>query len=266
MNNTKNILLSGFLLLAGITAWFPADAAIKLPALIGNNMVLQQNSTINVWGWADAGEKITIQASWQTTTSSAISNTKGNWQTTIQTPKAGGPYTMTITGRDYSISLENIMIGEVWICSGQSNMEYTMKGLGCWSNYTPEARDEVNKGKYANVRLFTVQRDTSAIPRDNCQGNWLIADTNAISDFSATAWFFGSYLSKQLGVPVGLISSSWGGTPAEVWTPVEEIKAEPDLGFYLTHWNGSEWWPGTPGVLYNAMIHPLLNYTIKGAI
>jgi sialate O-acetylesterase len=266
MNNTKNILLSGFLLLAGITAWFPADAAIKLPALIGNNMVLQQNSTINVWGWADAGEKITIQASWQTTTSSAISNTKGNWQTTIQTPKAGGPYTMTITGRDYSISLENIMIGEVWICSGQSNMEYTMKGLGCWSNYTPEARDEVNKGKYSNVRLFTVQRDTSAIPRDNGQGNWLIADTNAISDFSATAWFFGSYLSKQLGVPVGLISSSWGGTPAEVWTPVEEIKAEPDLGFYLTHWNGSEWWPGTPGVLYNAMIHPLLNYTIKGAI
>ena len=266
MNKINSILLSGLLFLVGISVQYQVNAAIKLPALIGNNMVLQQNSTISVWGWADAGEKISVQASWLTTTSSTTTSAKGYWQSTIQTPEAGGPYKMTITGRDYSISLENVMIGEVWICSGQSNMEFTMRGLGCWANYTQEARDEVNKGKYSNVRLFTVQRDTSAIPLDNCKGNWRIADTNTISDFSATAWFFGSYLSKQLGVPVGLISTSWGGTPAEVWTPVERIKEEPDLGFYLNHWNGSQWWPGTPGVLYNAMIHPLLNYKIKGAI
>jgi hypothetical protein len=91
-------------------------------------------------------------------------------------------------------------------------------------------------------------------------------DTNTVNGFSATAWFYGSYLSEKLGVPVGLIVSAWGGTPAEVWTPVESIKAEPELGFYLNHWNGSQWWPGTAGVLYNAMIHPLLNYTIRGAI
>lgn len=171
MNKINSILLSGLFLLAGIMGQYQVSAAIKLPALIGNNMVLQQNSTINVWGWADAGEKITVQASWLTTTSSAITAAKGNWETTIQTPKAGGPYTITITGRDYSISLENIMIGEVWVCSGQSNMEYTMRGLGCWANYTPETRDEINKGKFSNVRLFTVQRDTSAVPLENCKGN-----------------------------------------------------------------------------------------------
>jgi sialate O-acetylesterase len=243
-----------------------ADAAIKLPSLIGNNMVLQQNSLIKVWGWANAGEKVIVQASWLIAKSSTITTTNGEWQTTIQTPAAGGPFTMSVSGRDYTITIENVLIGEVWVCSGQSNMEFTMRGLGCWDNYKPENRNDVSKGLYTNVHLFTVQRDTSAVPLSNCKGNWQVADTNTVNDFSATAWFYGSYLSKQLGVPVGLISSAWGGTPAEVWTPVESIKSEPDLGFYLNHWNGSEWWPGTPGVLYNAMIHPLLNYTIKGAI
>ncbi len=266
MNYIKKNLLTGLLLLAAILVQFQAEAAIHLPALIGNNMVLQQNSIIKVWGWADAGEKVVVQASWLTAESTTITTAKGDWQTTIQTPKAGGPYTISISGREYTITIENVLIGEVWICSGQSNMEYIMRGLGCWDNYKPENRNDVSKGLYTNVHLFTVQRDTSAVPLSNCKGNWQVADTNTVNEFSATAWFFGSYLSKQLGVPVGLISSAWGGTPAEVWTPVENIKSEPDLGFYLNHWNGSEWWPGTPGVLYNAMIHPLVNYTIKGAI
>ncbi|MDO9256578.1 MAG: sialate O-acetylesterase [Bacteroidales bacterium] len=266
MKKIKSILLASLLFLSGILIQFHADAAIKLPALIGNNMVLQQNSVIKVWGWADAGEKVTVQVSWLTVKSSAITTAKGDWQTTIQTPVAGGPYTISISGRDYTITIENVLIGEVWVCSGQSNMEFTMRGLGCWDNYNPENRNDVSKGLYTNVHLFTVQKDTSDVPLSNCRGNWQIADTNTVNDFSATAWFYGSYLSKHLGIPVGLISSAWGGTPAEVWTPVESIKAEPDLGFYFNHWNGSEWWPGTPGVLFNAMIHPLLNYTIKGAI
>jgi len=266
MNHTLRIPHTGLLLLAAILFQYQVEAAIKLPALIGNNMVLQQNSIIKVWGWADAGEKVIVRASWLTSESSAITTAMGDWQTTIQTTVAGGPYTVSISGRDYTITIENVLIGEVWVCSGQSNMEYIMRGLGCWDNYKPENRNDVSKGLYTNVHLFTVQRDTSAVPLSNCKGNWQVADTNTVNEFSATAWFFGSYLSKQLGVPVGLISAAWGGTPAEVWTPVESIKAEPDLGFYLNHWNGSQWWPGTPGVLYNAMIHPLLNYTIKGAI
>ncbi len=261
----KNILLlAGLFVVFGILSHFQANAALKLPALIGNNMVLQQNATINVWGWADADEAINIKAGWLQTAVFATTSADGKWETSIKTPSAGGPYKMEIAGRDYTITIENVLIGEVWVCSGQSNMEFTLRGLGGWALYPKEVRDDVKN--YTGVRLFTVKRDTSAIPLADCKGNWSLADTNTVNDFSATAWFYGSYLSKKLGVPVGLIVSAWGGTPAEVWTPVEDIKSEPDLGFYLNHFNGSQWWPGTPGVLYNAMIHPLMNYTIKGAI
>ncbi len=250
--------------LCGLLTHLQAFAELRLPALIGNNMVLQQNTTINVWGWADAGENIRIQASWLSSPAIAETTTDGKWKTSIKTPAAGGPFKMAISCRDYTITIENIMIGEVWFCSGQSNMDFTLESLSGWGFYPKEVREDVSN--YGGVRLFTVQKDTSAIPLSNCKGNWLTADTNTVGNFSATAWFFGSYLSKKLGVPVGLIVSAWGGTPAEVWTPIESIKSEPDLGFYLNHFNGSQWWPGTPGVLYNAMIHPLLNYTIKGAI
>ncbi len=266
MNKKGFQFLIGILILAGLVSQKQAIAAIRLPALIGNNMVLQQQAEINVWGWADAGEKVTVSASWLTMPVSTTTTAAGTWKTNIRTPAAGGPYEMTITGRDYSITISNVMIGEVWVCSGQSNMEFTLRGLGGWGRYKPEVLDEVNKGVYPGVRLFTVKKDTSALPLNSCNGSWLKADSGSINDFSATAWFFGSYLSKQLGVPVGLISTAWGGTPAEVWTPAEAIQANPDLGYYLNHFNGSSWWPGTPGVLYNAMIHPLLNYTIKGAI
>jgi sialate O-acetylesterase len=266
MKKTERILLACFLFLTGITWHFQALAAIKLPALIGNNMVLQQSTTIKVWGWADAGEKITVETSWQKGVATTTTSQGGNWETLIKTPEAGGPYTMVITGRDYSVTLQNIMIGEVWICSGQSNMDFTMRGLGGWKNYKTEVRKEVEDGIYANVRMFTVSKDTSAIPLTGCKGNWLTADTNTVNDFSATGWFYGAYLNKILGVPVGLIATAWGGTPAEVWTPVESIKAVPELGFYLNHYNGSQWWPGTAGVLYNAMINPLINYAVKGAI
>lgn len=242
------------------------SGAVRLPALIGNNMVLQQNAVIKVWGWADEGERVSIQASWLSVSSSTLTEQDGKWLTTIKTPTAGGPYSMIITGRDYSITIENIMIGEVWVCSGQSNMDFTLRELGGWKNYKPEVREEVAKGMYSSVRMFTVKKDTSAFPMEDCKGKWLVPDTISVNDFSATAWFYGTYLNKQLGVPVGLIASAWGGTPAEVWTPIESIKAEPELGFYLNHYNGSQWWPGTPGVLFNAMIHPLLNYSIKGAI
>ena len=245
---------------------FDAVAAVRLPALIGNNMVLQQNAEIIVWGWADAGESISIEASWLSLPSVTNALSDGTWKTILKTSSAGGPYKMAVTGRDYTITIDNVMIGEVWVCSGQSNMDFTIRGLGGWKNYNPEVREEVAGGMYSAVRMFTVQKDTSAIPLADCKGNWLTADSNTVNDFSATAWFYGAYLSKQLGVPVGLIATAWGGTPAEVWTPVESIKAEPELGFYLNHYNGTQWWPGTPGVLYNAMINPLIKFTVKGAI
>ena len=259
-------LITLMFLTTGLLSCYPSHSAIKLPALIGNNMVLQQNTNINVWGWAEAGEKIQVKANWTSDTLTTITNKEGKWTTILKTPVAGGAYTMLIKGGDYSITIENIMIGEVWVCSGQSNMEFTMRGLGGWKHYKPEVCKDVAKGNYNDVRLFTVKKDTAAMPLADCKGRWSVADTTTVNDFSATAWFFGSYLSKKLGVPVGLISSAWGGTPAEVWAPAASIDANPDLGFYRTHFNGSPWWPGTPGVLYNAMIHPLQDYIIKGVI
>lgn len=266
MYKMNNLLISGLLILSGILAQFHVNAAVRLPALIGNNMVLQQNAAINVWGWADAGEKVTVQASWLSTPAAITATAKGDWKTTINTPKAGGPYKMTITGRNYSITIENIMIGEVWVCSGQSNMDFTLRGLGGWGLYKKEVSDEVSKGNYTGVRLFTVQKAAADSALNDCKGNWLTADTTTANDFSATAWFFGSYLSKKLGVPIGLIYTAWGGTPAEVWAPTASIEAKPELDFYLHSPNAAPWWPGKAGVLYNAMIHPLVNYKIKGAI
>lgn len=266
MHFSMKILAAGLLWLTAIASAIPVQAAFRLPALIGNNMVLQQNATIRVWGWADAGEKIVIQPGWQTGSVMAVTTTEGNWETTLHTPAAGGPYKMTLTGRDFTVQIENILIGEVWVCSGQSNMEFSMRGLGGWKNYKPIEKEKVISDKYDKVRLFGVKRDTSAVALNQCSGHWQTADTNTVNDFSATAWFYGAYLNEQLGVPVGLILAAWGGTPAEVWMPVEAIKAIPDLGYFLNYHNGSQWWPGTAGVLYNAMIHPLLKYTIRGAI
>ena len=235
MNRFSNTLIIGILILTGMIFQFPVNAGVKLPALIGNNMVLQQNTAINVWGWADAGEKVSVQSSWLSIPAIATTAADGKWNVKISTPTAGGPYIMIVTGRDYSITIGNVMIGEVWVCSGQSNMEFTMRGLGGWGNYKPDVCKDVSEGEYPGVRLFTVQRDTSAVPLMNCKGNWLVADTGTVNDFSATAWFFGSYLSKKLGVPVGLIVAAWGGTPAEAWTPNEYLKDTPGLSYYLNH-------------------------------
>lgn len=266
MTKIYSFMVVVFLLFGNMLIYVDARAAIKLPSLIGNNMVLQQNSLIRVWGWADAGEKINIKAGWLPDKVTATATEQGTWLTTIQTPAAGGPYTIEIEGSDNIISLKDILIGEVWICSGQSNMEYTINNLGGWKNFDKEIKNEIEKNTYSQIRLFKVERDTSTIALSNCYGKWEIPDVKAVSDFSATAWFFGSYLNKQLDVPVGLIVSAWGGTAAEVWVPAETVYAMKEADYIRSHFNGSSNMPGTPGVLYNAMIHPLVNYHAKGVI
>ena len=261
-----NLLIVSIICLISAICPHRAIAGIKLPALIGNSMVLQQNTLINMWGWADKGDSISIAVSWQEPIVTAKAGKDGKWKVPVQTPKAGGPYTIKISDHNYSILIENVMIGEVWVCSGQSNMEFTIRGLGGLGCYSADVRQQMHKTDFSPVRVFTVQKDTSHIRLDNCRWHWQVADTAAINDFSATAWFFGSYLYQKLKIPIGLIVTAWGGTPAEVWTPLESIKSDPALGYFLNPHNGSESWPGSPGVLFNAMIYPLLNYTIKGAI
>jgi sialate O-acetylesterase len=238
---------------------------IRLSPLLSDNMVLQRDSRVNIWGWADPGEQVRVQAGWLTSSVSVIADPDGRWSVQVMTSRAGGPYRLSIKGKN-TVLLKNIMLGEVWVCSGQSNMEFTIRNLGGSDSIYKADKEELVKGDFSGMRIFTVLKDTSNVPLEMCSGWWTVANADSFENVSATAYFFGRELYKKLNVPVGLIVSSWGGTPAETWTRKDYIEGDKDLRFYLDDPNKSQWWPARPGLLYNAMIHPLLRYLMKGVI
>ena len=200
---------------------------IKLAPLFTDNLVLQQASFVNIWGTAKPGEKITISGSWEKLVST-VANETGKWSVKLETPVAGGPYTLSIKGSKNKIELNNILIGEVWICSGQSNMEMPLKG---WPprDTIEGSTVEIPQAKNSYIRYFNVQRAFSANKEFNCSGSWQEATPETSAEFSATAYFFGKKLYSELQVPIGLINSSWGGTAAEAWTSAEALGAYPDF-------------------------------------
>lgn len=194
---------------------FSVFAKITLPGFFADNMVLQQQSDAPVWGWAEPGETIIISGSWNNQSVSIKADAKGSFILKLKTPKAGGPYTLTIKGTQ-TIVLHNVMIGEVWVCSGQSNMELPMQG---WPGASVlNSAQEIKNADYPNIRLFTVKRDIALSPQQNCEGNWSECNSQSVAPFSATAYFFGRALYQKLKVPIGLIETCWGGTVAEAWT------------------------------------------------
>ncbi|HYJ38581.1 MAG TPA: sialate O-acetylesterase, partial [Chitinophagaceae bacterium] len=197
-------------------------ANIRLPSVIGNNMVLQQKTTAKLWGWGDAGEKVKINSSWKSTVDSTVVDGNGKWLVNIQTPEAGGPYIITIKGRN-TIELQNVMIGEVWVCSGQSNMEWS------YASGLPLMKEDVQTANNSNIRFFHVQRATAQYPQDDLKGNWVVCDSITLKTFSAVAYYFGKKLNGVLNIPVGLINASWGGTPAEAWTPTGVVYGDTNL-------------------------------------
>lgn len=194
---------------------------IKLPAIISDNMVLQQNKPVNLWGWSEAKAKIIVEASWGKT-AEAVTGSDGKWQVQLETPAAGGPFSVTIKSGETQKVINNVMVGEVWLCSGQSNMEMPMKGWPPRDTINFSA-SEIASSDYPGIRMFTVTKNTAAAPLEDCTGSWAVSSPTTTGDFSATAYFFGLKLHKELGIPVGLIHSSWGGTPAESWTSGELI-------------------------------------------
>lgn len=251
------------------------SAQIKLPAIFSDNMVLQQRANAPIWGWASPGEKIVVQGSWMNAKDVIIhADQSGKWIVKIKTPPAGGPYTITLQG-DETITLKNVMVGEVWICSGQSNMEMPVKG---WGAETPieNSEEEIKKANYPQIRLFTVKREVAIQPKDDVIGEWSVANPHTVADFSATAYFFGRDLYESLNVPIGLIHSSWGGTIAEAWTSGSALRKLGDfdkdldridsLKSHLKEGEAGIDKPNNPSVLYNAMIAPLIPFAIKGAI
>ena len=188
---------------------------IELPSLIGDNMLLQQKTDIKIWGRATQGHKISVTAGWNSY-ARTITGKDGKWSVDLKTPEAGGPYTITVAGKDTSLSISNVLIGEVWFCSGQSNMEMPMAGWPPVDTIMYSART-LAAASFPEIRLFNVQRKISGEPLDNCTGTWEMCSPSTLQQFSATAYFFGKKLYDELHVPIGLIESAWGGTPAESW-------------------------------------------------
>ncbi len=234
-------------------------ANITLPAVFSDNMVLQQKSDITLWGWAKAMEQVTIRAGWMDQDVKLTVPNHGTWKVTLQTPAAGGPYTITFKGYN-EITLNNVLIGEVWLVSGQSNMEWTpAMGIN-------NAEAEISKADYPGIRFFTMNHGTSLNPQELGSGEWTACTPQSMKNFSAIAYFFARTLHEQLGVPVGMINSSWGGTPAEAWTPANVIQGDEALKQAAALQKPVPWGPVEPGVIYNFMIAPLIPYRIAGAL
>lgn len=234
-------------------------ADIRLPAVISSNMVLQQQSRVAIWGWSNPGEKIFITTSWSTISDSATATRDAKWKINIKTPSAGGPYTITIKGNN-TIVLQNVMIGEVWICSGQSNMEWSSL------NGIQQINDELPTSANSQIRFFHIPKTTALYPQEDCKASWTECNAETLKGFSAVAYFFGKQLQQKLKVPIGLINASWGGTPAEVWVPEDVIEEDPELKSAAAKITEYPWWPHLPGRTYNAMIAPLTSMEIAGAI
>ena len=255
--------LSIFILAATIILTGCSDTSeLKLPALFSNNLLLQQNTNVSIWGWYRPGAKVTVKGSWMDSSEGAKCDKNKKWLVKIPTPSAGGPYTMVINaGKTYFIY--GVMIGEVWLCSGQSNMEMPLKG---WEGQPILNSDAaIASANYPNIRFFQVERANSEVPLDDCVGKWTMCTPETAAEFSAVGYFFGRELFQKLNVPVGLIHSSWGATPLEAWTRGEALRDIPDIGERLEKFEDREEYQ-YPSVLYHGMIHPLIPYTIKGVI
>ena len=237
-------------------------AEIKLPAIFGNHMVLQQKTDAAIWGKAAENKTVRVTTSWNKKSYTAKSDADGNWKLKVSTPGAGGPYSITISDGK-TLTLENVMIGEVWVCSGQSNMQMTMAGYR--NQPVLGSNEAVATSANKSIRLFTVERNKSLETIDDFSGEWLECLPENVADFSAAGYFFGRMINEALDVPVGLICSSWGGTRIEPWMS--------ENGFGKFDWvnlpdksSKEDFSPQTPTVLYNAMISPMVGYAIRGAL
>jgi sialate O-acetylesterase len=270
---------------------------VRLPSLISDHMVLQRDIQVKVWGWADPGEAVSVEFVEQQVR--AVADSNGRWSVALEPLEAGGPHEMKVSGSNI-LTVRDILVGEVWIGSGQSNMQWTVRDSG-----NPD--EEIANADYPQLRLFSVERTVADKPQEDVVGHWAPTNPESVAGFSAVSYFFGREIHGNLEVPVGMIHSSWGGTPAESWTSQEALQANLSLMPILWNWKRTllnhpyaeaeyeerleEWkreeaearaegqpiprqprapqGPGhswTPSGLYNAMIAPLTSFAIRGAI
>ncbi|MFH4967447.1 sialate O-acetylesterase [Gaetbulibacter sp. M240] len=242
---------------------------VSMPNIFGSNMVLQQNTQVPIWGWGKPGSEICLKSSWGESLKT-VCDIEGNWIIKVKTPKAmpgeAPVYDLSILGPSNTIELKNILIGEVWLCSGQSNMEFPLKPKGNLLGVV-DYENEIAKANYRNIRLFNVKKDSSNSPQVNFQGIWSSCTPKTVADFSAVAYYFGKELNsnKKLNVPIGLIQSAFSGSGIQCWMKRELLAS--DLEFkkeYLEPVTTSIY--KKPSIFYNAMIAPLIPFAIKGTI
>jgi sialate O-acetylesterase len=263
MKKYKKTIFLFILILGQISQSF---GAIKIPYFFSDNMVLQQQAKPLIWGWSKAGSKVTIITSWNKKQYVVIADEKGKWKTNIATPTAGGPFEIKISEGNTSITLKNILIGEVWLCSGQSNMEMPMKGYK--DQPILGATDAIFNSANDKIRLYTIPRAIQREAQDTTiKASWREADPASVTNFSATAYYFGRLLQTKLNVPIGLICNSYGGTPVEGFMDEEALTAFPDIKSYPSKTDTSKKISNyNATAVYNGMLHPFLGYTVKGCI
>lgn len=239
------------------------SATVKLPSFFSDGMVLQQQANTSIWGWAKPGATIKTTTSWNKRSYSVTADDKGKWNVKVATPVAGGPYSISVSDGE-PVTINNILIGEVWLCGGQSNMEMPMKGFR--DQPVIGSNDAVFNSTNDQLRVYTIPRAVERQAKDTSKSSvWKTARPEIISNFSATAYYFGRLLQQQLKIPVALINLTYGGSPAEAFMNAESLKAFPEIAVppatgteKLTNKNAT--------TLYNGMVHPVAGYTIKGCI
>jgi sialate O-acetylesterase len=240
-----------------------SNAQVKLAGIFTDGMVLQQQSTVPVWGWDKPGAHITALTSWNKKTYQAVADTSGKFIMKIATPIAGGPYQLSISDGKPLI-LKDVLIGEVWICAGQSNMEIPMKGFK--SQPVLNSNEAILNSKNPNIRLFTVPRGSkTTLQKDIKPSQWVQASPETVAKFSAVGYYFGTSLNKMLNVPIGLINCSYSGSSIQAWMDPATLKPYPEIKIPAPTDSIKEV-SRTPTTLYNAMLHGIIGYGIKGTI
>lgn len=256
MKNLISIMVGLFLFSGSLSA------KVTLPAIFSDGMVLQQQSSVFIWGKASSGVNMTIITSWDKKKYTLQSSEDGTWKTKIKTPVAGGPYTITINDGT-NLVLSDVLIGEVWLASGQSNMEMPLRGF----NNQPvlNSSETIAQSDNPQIRLFKVKKVSWAMPLDDCSGKWEAASPTSVATFSAVAYGYAKILQEKLKVPVGIIQSAWGGTRIEAWMSTNDLHSFPNVWIPPVE-NTALASKNTPSGLYNGMISPLVGYGIKGVI
>ena len=251
----------------GLACMETMNAKVLLPEIIGDNMVLQQQTKVNLWGKSAAQKEIKVTADWSNESFSTKSDKDGQWIISIPTPSASyTPHSLTISDGD-PLTLSNVLIGEVWFTSGQSNMEMPLNGF--WNCPVSNSNEEIaTAAEWAGrIHMATIPKTGKREIQEEVSGKWEVPSSNTAPYMSATSWYFAKMLTRSLNVPVGIICCAWGGSRVEGWTPEAILRTYQDINLddeLKRGWNGQWWEYWSPLVMYNGMLHPLRHYTIKG--